>query len=213
VKYSRRLHIDRLQFLCLKPEPFFGEFLVRLKMIFASLVAAQAFVGASFAEDQKPPAVNSQPETTTATYGAWTLQCERRADIANGQKVCEITESVVPKNQQNPIARIGIGYPIGPANPHLRVTAIFPPNIYIPTAPAIKAKDDDKGIALIWQRCFAGGCFADADMDSGEIKVWRAIEADTGRLTFTEAVGRNLAIQFSLRGFSQALDALNKIKS
>lgn len=188
--------------------------MVRFKLILAGFVAAQAFAGASFADDKKPPPpVGSQPETTTATYGAWTLQCQRRDNIANGQKICEIAESVVPKDQQNPIARIGIGYPAGSNKARLRITAVFPPNVYIPVAPGIKAKDDDHGIPLVWQRCFAGGCFADAEMTPEEVKVWRAIEADTGRLTFTEAVGRKLAIQFSLRGFSEALDALNKVKS
>lgn len=185
---------------------------MRFKIVLSGLVLAQAFVGMSLAEDKKAPPVSSQPETTTATYGAWTLQCGRRADVANGQKICEIAESVVPRDQQNPIARIGIGHPVGAAKGDLRITAIFPPNIYIPVAPAIKAKDNDQGLSLVWQRCFAGGCFAEGVLTPAQIKIWRAIEADTGRLAFTEAVGRKLAIQFSLRGFSQALDALDKIK-
>lgn len=186
---------------------------MRFKAALVGLVLAQAFVGASLAEDKKPAPVGSQPETTTATYGAWTLQCERRADVANGQKICEIAESVVPKDQQNPIARIGIGHPLGAAKGELRITAILPPNIYIPVVPTIKAKDGDPGLTLVWQRCFAGGCFAEATLTPGQIKIWRSMEADTGRLAFTEAVGRKLAIQFSLRGFAQALDAFDKVKS
>ncbi len=186
---------------------------MRIRSISILLALAQLAAGASFAEDKKPVPVGSQPETTTATYGAWTLQCERRKDVANGQKICEIEESVVPQNQQNPIARIGIGYPVGAERAQLRVTAILPPNIYIPTMPVIKAKDDDPGVKLVWRRCFAGGCFADATLTPAAIKIWRSTEADTGRVAFTEAVGRNLAIQFSLRGFAQALDALNKVKS
>lgn len=186
---------------------------MRFKAISVILVLVQAFAGASLAEDKKPAPVSSQPETTTATYGAWTLQCERRAEVANGQKICEIAESVVPKDQQNPIARIDIGHPPGAPKGQLRITAIFPPNIYIPVVPTIKAKDGDLGLNLVWQRCFSGGCFAEGMLTSEQIKIWRSMNADSGRLAFTEAVGRKLAIQFSLRGFAQALDAFDKVKS
>lgn len=184
-----------------------------IRTLLISLALAQFAAGAAFADDKKPAPVSSQPETTTATFGAWTLQCERRADVANGQKICEIAESVVPQNQQNAIARISVAHPLGADKKQLRITAIFPANIYIPVAPGIKAKDGDPGIPLVWKRCFPGGCFADGTMSGEALRTWRAIEADTGRLTFTEAAGRNLAIQFSLRGFAQALDALEKAKS
>jgi invasion protein IalB len=183
------------------------------KNLLMSLAFAQFVAGAAFADDKKPAPVSAQPETTTATYGAWTLRCERRPDVAKGQKICEIAESVVPQKQQNAIARISLGHPLGADKTQVRITAIFPPNIYIPVAPGIKAKEGDTAIPLAWKRCFPGGCFADGTMPPEVLKAWRAIEADTGRLTFTEATGRNLAIQFSLRGFAQALDALEKAKS
>lgn len=182
------------------------------KNLLISLAFAQFAAGAAFADDKTPAPVSPQPETTTATYGAWTLQCERRQDVAKGQKICEIAESVVPQNQQRAIARISLGHPIGADKTGVRITAIFPPNIYIPVAPGIKAKDGDTALPLVWKRCFPGGCFADGMMPPDVLKVWRAIEADTGRLTFTEATGRNLAVQFSLRGLAQALDALDKVK-
>ncbi len=184
-----------------------------IRTLLISFALAQFAAGVAFADDKKPAPVGSQPETTTATYGAWTLQCERRPDVAKGEKICEISELVVPQNQQNAIARISVGHPIGPDKKQLRITAILPPNIYIPVAPGIKAKDGDTGVPLAWKRCFPGGCFADGTLPPEALRIWRAIEADTGRLTFTEATGRNLAIQFSLRGFAQALDALEKAKS
>jgi invasion protein IalB len=186
----------------------------RFRTVLILSALSQLAGGAAFADDKKPPPpVSSQPETTTATFDAWTLHCERRKDVAKGQKLCEIEESVVPKGQQNPIAHIGIVHPLGAEKGQLRLTVIFPPNVYIPTAPVIKGKDTDPGMQLVWQRCFSGGCFADATMTAAQIKAWRAIESDTGRILFTEAVGRNLSIQFSLRGFAQALEALEKVKS
>jgi hypothetical protein len=50
-------------------------------------------------------------------------------------------------------------------------------------------------------------------MTPTEIKIWRAVEADTGRINFSATPTRNLAVQFSMRGFAQALGALEKAKS
>lgn len=180
----------------------------RLILIFLTLAS---LAGLARAEDKKPaPAapVSSQPETTTASFGAWTLRCQTAKD----QKVCEIDEAVAPQNQQNTIARIGLAHPLAD-RAQLRITVAVPPIIFIPTAPSIKAKPDEPGVALTWKQCFGGGCFAEAIMTPAEIKVWRAVEADTGRIMFSATPTRNLAVQFSMRGFAQALDALNKVKS
>ncbi len=123
----------------------------RIRTISILFALTQFVGGAAFAQaNSKPAPIGSQPETTTATFGAWTLRCERRADVAKGQKLCEVEESVVPKDQQNPIAHIGIVHPLNTEKGVLRVNVIFPPNIFIPTAPAIRAKDGDPGVPLVW---------------------------------------------------------------
>ena len=183
----------------------------RFGTLLISFALVQFVASAGFAQDKKPP-VSSQPETTTATYGAWTLQCERRADVAKGEKICEIEESVIPQNQQSPIARIGIGHPMGTDKKQYRITAIFPPNVYIQCA-GIKAKDRRSDHRARLEALLPRWLLCRYDRSPESLKSWRAIEADTGRLTFTEAAGRNLAIQFSLRGFAQALEALEKAKS
>lgn len=179
----------------------------RFILIFLALAS---LASVARAEDKKPaPPVSSQPETTTASFGAWTLRCQTAKD----QKVCEIDEAVAPQNQQTTIARIGLAHPLGADKAQLRITVAVPPVIFIPTAPSIKAKPDEPGVALVWKQCFGGGCFAEAIMTPAEIKVWRAVEADTGRIMFSATPTRNLAVQFSMRGFAQALDALDKVKS
>lgn len=186
----------------------------RLILIFSALASLGA--GLARAEDNKaPPPVSSQPEMTTASFGAWTLRCQRTQETA--QKICEIDEAVAPQNapqnQQGTIARIVIAHPIGADKAQLRITVAVPPVIFIPTAPSITAKQGEPGIALTWKQCFGGGCFADATMTPAEIRVWRAVEADTGRINFSATPTRNLAVQFSMRGFAQALEALDKVKS
>ena len=64
---------------------------------------------------KKPPSA-SQPETTTATYGAWTLQCERRGSTSpKARRFVRSRNWSFRKNQQSPIARIGIGHPMATA--------------------------------------------------------------------------------------------------
>ncbi len=161
------------------------------------------------APSPKPAAatpVSSEPETTTASYGVWTLRCTHRQE--GDTHICEVDQGVVPQGQQNPIAQIGIGRPTPKED--LRITVILPTNITFQNAPKAIAEDKDPGVELTWRRCLPGGCIADAVLKEDTLRVWRAVAADTGRLFFTDAAGRNVAVQFSLRGFGQAMEALSK---
>lgn len=189
----------------------------RLRAISILFALAPLFAGVAAADEKKPAAskpapVSNQPETTTATFGQWTLRCVRRADVNNNQKICEIDAAVAPQNQPNTIFRIGVAHPLGEDKAQLRITVAVPPIVFIPTAPVIKAKPDEPGVPLTWRQCFGGACFAEAVVPPAEIEVWRAVEADTGRIQFSPMPNRNIAVQFSLRGFAQALDALDKVK-
>jgi invasion protein IalB len=182
------------------------------------LAAAGLSITAAFAQKtppqpqpqhQAPAQANAEPETTTATYGAWVLRCQRRQD-AEG-RVCEVDQGIVPQGQQNPVAQIGIGRP-SPKD-DLHVTALMPANVTFPSTPKISAGEKDVGIELVWRRCLSGACVADAVMKEDTLRAWRGETADNaGHLIFTDAVGRQVNVQFSLRGFAQAMDAFAKEK-
>ncbi len=153
-------------------------------------------------------------ETTTATFGAWTLRCERRAESLKVRSSAKSRESVVPKDQQNPIAHIGIVHPLDTEKGVLRVNVIFPPNIFIPTAPSIHAKDGDLA-------CHSSGSGASPVAASpkrrsppAEIKAWRAVERDTGP-HYIHRSGRPQSRRPNSRCavLRRALDALEKVKS
>lgn len=189
---------------------------IRTLLIAVSLTAIAA--GASFAQTQpapkpvaQPQPVDSEPETTTATYGAWTLRCVHRKAGDATQRICEVDQSVVPQGQQNPIAQIGVGR-LSPKD-DLHITAILPTNITFQDGPRVTAYDKDPGVDLTWRRCLPGGCIADAILKDEILHAWHAISADTGRLFFTKASGQKVAIEFSFRGFGQAMDAFAKERS
>jgi invasion protein IalB len=188
----------------------------RIGLIAAGLAAVAA--GPSLAQTKAPansaaqsPPVSSVPETTTATYGAWTLRCSYRQAGDATARFCEVEQAVVPQGQQNPIAQIGVGR-LSPKD-EMRLTVVLPTNITFRYAPRVTSQDKDPGVQLTWERCLPGGCIADAVAKGDVLRAWHSIAADTGRLLFTNANGQNVAIEFSFRGFAQAMDAFAKERS
>jgi invasion protein IalB len=186
-----------------------------LRPISTGLAGVFLFTAAAFGQT-KPPAqppapVSSQPETTTASYGAWTLRCQLRHEATVDSRICEVDQGIVPQGQQNPIAQIGIGRP-SPKD-ELHVTAIVPNNVTFPSVPKITNGDKDPGVELAWKRCVPVGCMAVNVLKDETLKAWRAETAEnTGHLVFTDAAGRTLDIQFTFRGLAQAMDAFAKEK-
>jgi invasion protein IalB len=190
--------------------------MIRTLLIAVALAAIAA--GQSFAQTKpapkpaaQPQPVGSEPETTTATYGVWTLRCTHRQVGDPAQRICEVDQSVVPQGQQNPIAQIGVGR-LSPKD-DLHITAVLPTNITFQDGPRVTANDKDPGVDLMWRRCVPGGCIADAILKDEILRAWHAVSADTGRLFFTKASGQKVAIEFSFRGFGQAMDAFAKERS
>jgi len=178
-----------------------------IRILFFALLLAAGAGSRSFAQtNPAAPPVSSEPEVTTATYGAWTLHCVRQQ-----QHVCEVEQSVVPDGQQRPIAQIAVDRQ--PGKDEFRVTAVLPTDITFEVSPRVTAQDKDPGVELAWRRCVPGGCIADADLKEETLRAWHSVESDTGRLYFTNAAGRKVAIEFSFRGFGQAMDAFNRERS
>ncbi len=153
-----------------------------------------------------PPAVGSEPGSTTATYGDWTLRCERAE--GDGKRACEVGIAVQVQGQRAPVAQIAFGRP--PGADLLRMVAVLPVNIRFPSAVKVAASDKDpQPIELAWSRCLPVGCFAELASSGDAVRRLRA-EAGPARLSFVDAAGRNIGLPISLRGLPQALDALAK---
>jgi invasion protein IalB len=166
------------------------------------------------AQPQNAPApapVSSEPEVTTASYGSWTLRCQRRAEAGTDGRFCEVEQNIVPQGQQNPIAQVAVGRPS--PKEELRVTTVLPANVSFPSTAKISNGDKDAGVELAWRRCLQGGCIADNVLKEESLRNWRnEASDDSGHLVFNEASGRSVNITFSFRGFAQAMDALAKEK-
>lgn len=181
-----------------------------IRAFLGAAVLTAIVAGQSFAQSNPTGTlpVRSEPETTTATYGVWTLRCTHRQMGDIDQRVCEVEQTVVPQGQQNPIAQIAIGR-LSPKD-DFRITVVLPSNITFQNGPRVTSGAKDPGVTLTWRRCVPGACIADVAVKDDTLRGWHAVAADTGRLFFTNASGQNVAIEFSFRGFGQAMDALTK---
>jgi invasion protein IalB len=153
-------------------------------------------------------AVPTEPSSTTASFGDWTLRCQRIADAGKTMRICEVAQVLQAQGQQAPIAQIALGR-IANGEP-VRVTAVMPVSVSFPSSVQITMGEKDaKPVELPWRRCLPTGCFAETAPGDDALKQWRKA-SEPGRILFRDAAGRDLALPLSARGLDQALDALAK---
>lgn len=184
-----------------------------------SLLAAAAFflggTASLFAQAAKPvvpppkaaaaTTVDSEPQTTSASFGDWLMRCQRLPQGSESPRVCEAAQSVVVAGQNGPIAELAIGR-VKKTDP-LRVSLVLPVNVMFPSAPRISLDGNDAGaVELAWRKCLPGGCFADAVLKDDEIKRWKLVTASAS-IASKDSYGRSVNIAVSFRGLAQALDA------
>ena len=69
------------------------------------------------------------PSRTTASFGDWTLRCDRQADATPPKRSCELGLTVQHAGDQSVLAQVAVGRPA--AGEPLRFTAVLPANISV----------------------------------------------------------------------------------
>ena len=151
--------------------------------------------------------VPSEPRETSATFGDWVARCERVNSGATKKLVCEAAQAIEIKGQTAPIAQIAFGHAEGGS---IGATVLLPNNISFDKSPTLGVEGDDANqIKLVFMRCTAAGCFAEAKVEAATLTAYRGSDKP-GKLVFTDAGERLVKLPFSFRGLAQALDELNK---
>jgi invasion protein IalB len=165
-------------------------------------------VPAPVAKPEAAQSIDADPSSTLASFGDWTLRCQRVGNGADKQRVCEVAQQIRTQEQQNPAAELAIGR-LKKSDP-LRLTVVLPVNISLSSPPGFSADGTaPETFDLGWRKCLPGGCIADAQLKDDVLRRWK-LQTSAGRITWTDGAGRDLAIGLSFRGLSQALDALSK---
>ncbi len=126
---------------------------------------------------QQPAAqlpVSATPERTTASFGDWTLRCERPDLPAGAPRICEIAQAITVQGQQAPVAQIAFGR-IQKSDP-LKATIVLPLNVTL-SSPVMLAtgEKDPKPLDASWQRCLPIGCLAELPLRDELLRRLRAI--------------------------------------
>ncbi len=155
----------------------------------------------------KPAAApNPESQVTTTAFGDWELRCQRSNE--NTRQNCEVSLTIQQKDQPAPVAKIALGRPVPNAEIHLLV--LLPNNVSFPSSVQLKSDDKDVwGIDIPWQRCIPGACFAETSLKDADLVRWKALDT-MGKITFKDAVGNEVGINFSFHGLTQALEALGR---
>jgi invasion protein IalB len=177
------------------------------KPLLAALLLAPVFSAAALAQTApKPPApVGTEPQSTSASYGDWTVRCDRIADGDKTVKICEAV-GVIRNQNQNAVAQAIVSR-ASKAEP-LKLTAQAPNNVLIPSVVKFTPGGKDaKPWELGLRRATPIGVFADLALSDAQLLALHG-PAEAGALEFTDAAGRAVSLPLSLRGLPQALDAL-----
>ncbi|WP_210161387.1 invasion associated locus B family protein [Bradyrhizobium sp. STM 3843] len=155
---------------------------------------------------QQAPAQGNVPQSTTATYADWVVQCLTHAGTPP-EKMCEMAQLTQLQGKNVPFSRIAVGHP---AKDHpIKLIVQLPVNASFATAVRIQTTDSDPGLTAPFARCVPGGCFAEFDLKEDTLKKLRAASG-VGKLSFAEAGGQVVAVPLSFNGFAQAYEALLK---
>jgi len=179
--------------------------------VVAAAASAALMAGSSALADELPRAaaalVPAGPQQTSASYGDWVMRCARTGDEPGAKTVCEAAQTLMVKGQQAPLTQVAFGH--DSAGAHL-LTVLLPVNISFGKGQSFAIDGDEaKGIKLVLKRCVPAGCLATAPIDAGELNAFRTSQKP-GKLTFTDAAERTLALPISFRGLAQALDDLDR---
>ncbi len=146
------------------------------------------------------------PQSTTATYADWVVQCLTHAGTPP-EKLCEMAQLTQLQGKNVPFSRIAIGHPA--KDQLVKLIVQLPVNASFATAVRIQTSDTDRGLTAPFARCLPGGCFAEFDLKEEALKKLRAASG-VGKLSFADASGHDVAVPLSFNGFAQAYEALLK---
>jgi invasion protein IalB len=106
-----------------------------------------------------------------------------------------------------PFSRVAIAHPI--KDQPVKLVLQLPVNVSFLANVRIRIDDSDPGLAAPFARCVPAGCFADFAINEQTLRKLRAASG-TGKISYSDAGGRDVAVPLLFKGFNQAFEALAK---
>jgi invasion protein IalB len=145
------------------------------------------------------------PDSTTETFGDWTVACSTVPSTK--ERACEVGITIAVRGQTAPVARIGIGQQL--KDKAMRMVALVPANVLIAPGVGIATDGGKVVLSLPFKSCMPGGCFAETNLGKDQIQTLRQ-NSKPGQILFSDPAGKQVALDLPFNGLDQALDALAK---
>lgn len=143
-------------------------------------------------------------QSTTSTYDDWTVRCVTLTDKV-ADRHCDMEQIAEMSGKNVPVSRVAIPQPVN-GKPVTMVVQL-PVNVWLPAGIKLFLTDKDPGLAGKFTRCVPGGCFAQIAVNNAAIGKFRTA-TKPGKIVFKNAVGREVGIPVSFKGFAHAFAAL-----
>jgi len=152
----------------------------------------------------RPSAGTETPQSTSATYDDWVVQCQMQVGTPP-KKICVMEQVTQVKGKNVPFSRLMITQPL--KGDLLKLVVLVPVNVSLAAKVRLQRTASDVDMAVAFSRCVPIGCFADFEINDELLKKLRAVSG-AGKLTFADAGGHDVVIPVSFKGFGAALDAM-----
>jgi len=165
-----------------------------------------AAAGQGKAKDRGP--VPSEPHATTASFGDWTLRCQRTGKGSDADPICDVAQSI-QDDARGIVAQISLQDEAKPGEMRLYFWLQSMSGITLPSLVKVIDEKDQATLDLAWHRCLPNSCIADEVLPPETLKKWRSHD-EQGRIEYKGDSGRDEFVPVSFRGLAQALDALRQ---
>lgn len=186
-----------------------------MRRIISAIAAAALAPSAGAAQprptEQKPAeAPKATPDTTSETFGDWTLVCGAPPPAsggAPGKRLCEVNATLTIHGQPGPAAKIAFARHADNQSTH--VIALVPVNVSFHKGVRLDIDPGKSGLDLNYTACVPAACLAEAELNKDQLQTFRS-PLQTGQISFEDATGQPQTLQFSYSGLDRALDAFFK---
>ena len=158
---------------------------------------------------QNPAQLSGQgagPQSTTATYEDWVLQCESRTAPVPA-KTCAMVQVAQVQGNNQPFSRVTLARP--EKGQAVKLVVQVPVNVSFSGNLRILFGGADQGLTAQFAGCVPAGCFGEFALTEETIRKLRAASG-AGKLAFLDASGHDINVPLSFKGFAGAFDALAK---
>jgi invasion protein IalB len=139
---------------------------------------------------------------TSATFGFedWLVRCQ----TTDGKAGCGISQQILDQKSRRPLLQLHLAR--AAAGEGHQLVIVLPLGVTVPPGTIVQAGEVKRNGAFV--QCLPAGCIAPIEVDDEFLAAMKS--AKDGRVGVVDRVGKTIAIPFSLKGFTPALEKMEE---